>query len=184
VLFRSNACYFRIGDDADSVAQGTLDLNARTCSATWTFNYAGSYSLTAWVNTSSAASAMSATITLSVSGGSNPRCTGLSGAPTACTYRWVEVYYSWSNGTRRSRVCAIDGGCQWQTAHLSWSQVAQADYWINSTGRQLPNGDAADAYLCLGSAPADWTSYSSTHDFDALLGRAETSARPLPAGTC
>jgi hypothetical protein len=77
----------------------------------------------------------------------------------------------------------IDTGCQWQTAHAAWPQIPGMDYWLNS-GQPLPDGNTAEAYLCLGSSPSDWTVYTSTRDFDALVGRPETSASPVPAGTC
>jgi hypothetical protein len=49
---------------------------------------------------------------------------------------------------------------------------------------------AQDQPLCpdsaydVGSSPADWTEYASAHDLHELLRRPETSAMPLPAGTC
>ena len=98
-------------------------------------------------------------------------------------YRWAEVYYD-SGNTRHFRVCGIDGGCQWQTSHTTWRQIAGSEYWINSTGSPLPDGNQAEAYLCIGSSPAAWTSYASSHNLDTLLGQPDTSAKPVPAGTC
>jgi hypothetical protein len=94
------------------------------------------------------------------------------------------VYYTASTDTRYARVCSLDGGCQWQTTHTSWRQVPGSDYWINSTGQPLGDGNSAEAYLCIGSSPADWTSYTSSHSFDTLLSSPESSAAPVPAGTC
>lgn len=178
------SCYFLIGDDANSTTRGVLDLSARTCTGSWTFSYADTYSIAASVATPSGLTYGSAPITVTVSGGSNPRCTGQAGAPSSCVYRWTEVYYTSSNNTRYARVCSLDGGCQWQTTHTSWPQVTGKDYWINSTGQPLGDGNSSEAYLCLGSSPTDWTSYTSSHSFDTLLNRPETSATPIPAGTC
>jgi hypothetical protein len=139
--------------------------------------------VTAAISTPSMTTYGTPPITIHVSGGANPRCTGQPGAPSSCVYRWVEVYYDASN-TRHSRVCAIDGGCQWQISHISWRQISSSGYWINSTGNPLPDGNLAEAYLCLGSAPADWTSYTSNHNLDTLLAQPDTSAAPVPAGTC
>jgi hypothetical protein len=123
-------------------------------------------------------------ITVTVNGGANPRCTGLSSAPSGCAYRWAELAYVGS--ARSARVCAIDGGCQWQSAYTAWSQVPGSDYWLNQapTGQTLSDGDSADAYLCVGSSAADWTTYTSSHDFTALFAMPETNATPIPAGTC
>lgn len=179
----NRACYFTVGDDASTTVSGVIDMNAGTCTASWAYSYAAGFTITGWIETPSDTSYRTPPITVNITGGTNPRCTGQTGAPTTCVYRWVEVYYNAAN-TRTVRVCAVDGGCQWQTAHTSWRQVAGSDYWINSTGQPLPDGNQAEAYLCLGSAPAAWTSYSSTHNFDTLQSQPATSAAPIPAGTC
>jgi hypothetical protein len=179
----SSLCYFSIGDDANSTTRGTIDLTARTCTGTWTFSYTSAYPVFASVNTPSGITYSTPSITVAVSGGSDPRCTGQAALPASCTYHWTEVYYT-STNTRYARVCYIDGGCQWQTTHTSWPQVSGKDYWINSTGQPLPDGNSAEAYLCLGSAPTDWSTYTNTRDFAALLNSPETSASPIPNGTC
>ena len=177
-------CYFVIGDDAHSTTQGVLDLNARTCTGSWTFAYTANYAITAAVTTPSGITYNAPPITVTVSGTSNPRCTGNAGAPAGCVYRWTEVYYTTATNTRYARVCSIDGGCQWQTTHTSWPQIPGTDYWINSTSQPLGDGNNAEAYLCLGSSPTDWTNYTNNHSLDTLLARPETSTAPLPAGTC
>ena len=123
-----------------------------------------------------------APINVTITGSTNPRCSG-AGAPNTCVYRWTEVYYNSAN-TRFARVCSIDNGCLWQTAHTSWTQLSGKDYWVKSIGQLLPDGDLADAYLCVGSSPASWTSYTSSHNFDTLMSQPTTSAQPLPSGTC
>lgn len=176
-------CYFEVGNDAGDTATGTLDLTAATCSASWTYSYAGSFSVVAHVNVPGSVTYSSAPVPITVSGSANPRCSGVAGAPTTCVYRWAEVYYD-STSTRHARVCSIDGGCQWQSAHLSWTQVPNADYWLNRGTPTLPDGNSAEAYVCFGSSPTQWSSYTSTHDFAALLGRADTNVAPIPSGTC
>jgi hypothetical protein len=81
-------------------------------------------------------------------------------------------------------VCSIDGGCQWTTAHTSWTQVSGKDYWSNGNGSTLPDGNIDEAYLCIGSAPSDWNNYTASHSLTTLLSQPETSAKPIPAGTC
>ncbi|HEX3334881.1 MAG TPA: hypothetical protein VHS54_00375 [Jatrophihabitans sp.] len=174
---------FNIGDDANSTTRGTLDLSAGTCTGTWTFNYASVYTVAGWVQTPSTITYTTPPITVTATGGTDPRCTGQTTGPATCSYHWAEVYYTSPNNTRFGRVCDIDTGCQWQTAHAAWPQIPGMDYWLNS-GQPLPDGNTAEAYLCLGSSPSDWTVYTSTRDFDALVGRPETSASPVPAGTC
>lgn len=175
-------CYFTVGDDANSVAVGTLNTTAGTCQAAWTYNYAATYTLTATVTTPARIAYTSPPVTITITGPSNPRCTASAGAPATCVYRWTEVYYT--NTGRSQRVCSIDGACQWQTSHTSWNQITGKDYWTLSTGQTLPDGDNADAYLCLGSAPSTWSTYANDHNFDTLLAAPQTTATPLPAGTC
>jgi hypothetical protein len=177
-------CFMTIGDDAESTVPGALDATTGVCSGTWTFRAGGAFSVVAWVETPAMITYASPGITVTVNGDSSPRCTGLSASPSGCVYRWAEISYIGS--ARSARVCAIDGGCLWQSAHTEWGQVAAHDYWLNqaSAGQVLADGDSADAYLCVGSSAADWTSYTGSHDFTALLAKPETSADPVPAGTC
>jgi hypothetical protein len=179
----NRACYFNLGDDANTITTGTIDLTAGTCTGRWSYSYAAAYTLTAWIQTPSKTTYSSPPITVNITSGTNPRCTGQPGAPSSCVYRWAEVYYN-SSDTRYQRVCSIDGGCQWQTSHTSWQQVPGSDYWINSTGQPLPDGNQAEAYPCLGSSPTAWTSYTSTHNLDTLQNQPDTSAKPVPTGTC
>jgi hypothetical protein len=178
------SCYFTVGDDAGSTVRGVLSLSTATCTGTWTFNYAGSYLIAAQVNVPAGITYGSAPISLNATGDNNPRCSGQASAPATCVYHWAEIYYTAAGSSPNGRVCDIDGGCQWQSAHTGWQQLPAADYWINSTGQTLPDANQAEAYLCLGSSPAEWSSYTGTHDFLTLLGRPATSAAPVPAGTC
>ena len=179
------SCWFMVGDDANASDPGSLNLGADTCTGTWTYSYAGTFTITAQVMDGSANNYSSPAITVNVSGASDPRCTGANGAPAGCVYRWSEAYYT-SISNRQFRVCTIDGGCQWTTAHTSWTQVAGKDYWThsNATGSSLPDGNIDEVYLCIGSAPSDWTSYATTHALTTLLIQPETSVTPVPAGTC
>jgi hypothetical protein len=179
----TGACYFTVGDDANSTPLGTINLTARTCTGTWEFSYGSDYTVAGWVNTPSRITYSTPPITVTVTGGANQRCTGDDG-PGICSYHWTEVYYTAPNHTRHGRICDIDGGCEWQTTHTSWLVLAGEDYWINDTGQTLPDGNLAEAYLCVGSSPIDWTSYSDTHDFDTLLSQPETSASPVDPGAC
>jgi hypothetical protein len=176
-------CYFFVGDDAGSTATGVLDSQHGTCSATWTYRYSGTFSVSAAVTNPAAMTYTSAPVSVTVAGSSNPRCTADVSAPTTCVYRWTEVFYT-SATAWSGRVCSIDGGCQWQTAHTSWAQVPGKDAWIYSTGATLSDAHQADAYLCVGSSPADWSAYSNSPSFTTLLAQPETSANPLPTGTC
>jgi hypothetical protein len=178
----ARSCTFSIGDDAGSTANGTFNLTAGTCTGSWTYSYAGSFAITASIVTPSQITYGTAPINVTITGSTNPRCTG-AGAPATCVYRWTEVYYN-SADTRFARVCSIDGGCLWQIAHTVWPQITSDDYWVKSTGQVLPDGNLAEAYLCVGSSPASWSSYASTHNFDALTSQPDTSAKPLPSGTC
>ena len=177
------SCWFTVGDDANTNTPGSLNLAAGTCSASWTYSYAATFTITAQVMDASANNYTSAAITVTASGGSDPRCTGGAAAPTSCVYRWSEAYYT-STSNRYVRVCSIDGSCQWTTAHSSWTQVAGKDYWTHSNGATLPDGNIGEAYLCIGSAPSDWNSYATSHSLTTLLGQPETSVIPVPAGTC
>jgi hypothetical protein len=178
----ARSCAFSIGDDAGSTASGTLDLTASTCTGSWTYSYAGTFAVTASIITPSQVTYGTAAINVTITGSTNPRCTG-AGAPATCVYRWTEVYYNSAN-TRFARVCSIDGGCLWQTTHTTWPQITGNDYWVKSTGQALSDGNLADAYLCIGSSPASWSAYSSSHDFAGLMRQPDTNAQPLPSGTC
>ena len=180
-----SSCWFMVGDDANSNDPGSVNLAAGTCSATWTYTYAGTFTVTAQVMDSSANAYSSPSITVTASGASDPRCTGTSGSPASCVYRWSESFYA-SVSSRSFRVCSVDGGCQWATAHTSWTQVSGKDYWThsNANGSALPDGNIAEAYLCIGSAPSDWNSYAGSHSLTTLLSQPETSVAPVPAGTC
>jgi hypothetical protein len=140
----------------------------------------GTFAVSAWVATPPQITYAAPAISISVSGPSNARCTGAMSAN--CAYDWVETYYK--SSTRYNRVCAIDSGCLWQSAHTSWKQVPGKDYWVNSTGHTLPDGNLAEAYLCVGSSPSNWSTYASGHSFDTLTRQPETSAAPLAAGVC
>jgi hypothetical protein len=178
----ARSCSFSVGDDAGSTATGTLNLTAGTCTGSWTYAYAGGFAVSASVITPSQITYGTAPTNITITGSTNPRCTG-AGAPSTCVYRWTEVYYNSAN-TRFARVCSIDGGCLWQTAHTSWTQLTGTDYWVKSTGQVLSDGNLAEAYLCVGSSPASWTAYTSGHNFDTLMSQPDTSAKPLPSGTC
>ena len=179
------SCWFMVGDDANATDPSSLNLGAGTCSGTWTYGYAGTFTITAQVMDASANNYSSPAISVNVVGASDPRCTGVNGAPASCVYRWSEAYYT-STSNRQFRVCSIDGGCQWTTAHTSWTQVSGKDYWThsNANGSALPDGNIDEAYLCIGSAPSDWNSYATSHSSTTLLGQPETSVTPVPAGTC
>ena len=178
-------CWFMVGDDANANDPSSLNLAAGTCTGTWTYSYAGTFTITAQVMDASANNYSSPAISVNVSGASDPRCTGANGAPPSCVYRWAEAYYT-SASSRFLRVCSIDGSCQWATAHTSWTQVSGKDYWThsNANGSALPDGNIDEAYLCTGSAPSDWNSYAATHSLATLLSQPETSVTPVPAGTC
>jgi hypothetical protein len=176
------SCYFAVGNDANTVVSGTLNVQAATCSGTWTYRYGGTFSVSAWVATPSQVTYAAPPISVAVIGSTNARCTGTASAPSTCVYHWVETYYKGS--TRTIRVCAVDAGCLWQSAHTAWKQIAGKDYWVNSTGQTLPDGNLAEAYLCVGSSPANWSAYSTSHSFDSLTSQPETSAAPVTAGVC
>lgn len=174
------SCYFTVGDDANTSVAGTLDASTATCTATWTVTYKSAFSITGWFATASTIAYATPAITLNVTGSDSPRCTGA--VAVGCAYKWAEVYYT-SSTAYSGRVCGIDT-CQWGSAHTSWSQVSGKDYWLNSTGSTLPDGNAAEAYLCIGTSSADWSTYSTGRNFASLLAQPETSASPLPSGTC
>lgn len=172
------SCWFTLGDDANSTVTGALDATTATCSAAWTFTYRSAFSITAWFATSSTVAYPTPAVTLNVTGADSPRCTG---ASTGCTYKWVEVAYTTSTAYS-GRVCGIDT-CLWTSTHTSWTQVDGKDYWLNRTA-SMASGDVAEAYLCVGTSSTGWASYSSGHNLTTLLGRSDTSANPVPAGTC
>jgi hypothetical protein len=180
------ACSFDLDDDAGTAVTGRLDLGSGTCTATVAYRYSASFAVMAEAIDAGAVRYTSAPVTVAVTGASNPRCNATASAPGTCEYRWAEAYYT-APSAPHYRVCSIDGGCKWQSAHTSWTQLTGKDYWTNGpsgNASALPDGDLEEAYLCIGSSPTDWDDYANTHAVVDLLGRPETSARPVPAGSC
>jgi len=176
-------CYFLVGNDANSTATATLNLQAATCSGSWTYSYSGTFAIVARIDTPSGTTYSSAPSTLTVNGSTNARCTGLAGAPSNCVYRWAEIYYD-SSSTRRARVCSINGGCQWLSTHTSWQQTAGMDFWLNRAAQPMTDGNLAELFACFGSSPADWNAYTTNSDFDALTSKPETNIAPIQQGIC
>lgn len=177
------SCWFTVGDNASTSVAGTLTPTTATCSASWTAPYKAAFTITGWFATASTVAYPTTPVTLNVTGADSPRC--VSAASPACSFKWVEVAYT-SSTAYSGRVCGIDT-CAWTSTHTAWTQVSDSsgakDYWLNRTG-SMATGDVAEAYLCLGSSSADWSTYSSGRNFVSLLGQPETSANPLAAGTC